>query len=207
MNKIVEHSIISKKNVVVIIVALFVLLTIAAFPIYAWMKGINTPTTELFFELLLVFVLVERVYGKYTYELEKKQLRITKRGLFGTDTYVVNLKELIGIYDYKPKIVGIIKFRRTMRLHSALDGRQVWTIAYKVINKKGKQENWRIYFKPSENMLSQLHELFPRKVMIPEQEAIVAAITEEKEQEQAEANAKRAAQDETVVTNQSPKGE
>lgn len=208
MSKIVEHSIISKKNVLVILVALFVLVTMAAFPIYGWLKGYSVPSYELVFELMLVFVLVERVSGKYTYELEKKQLRLTKRGLFCTQTYNVNLKDLIGIYDYKPKLIGPIRFRRTLRLHSALDGRSVWTIAFKCTNKKGKQENWQIYFKPSERLLNQLQELYPRKVMIPEQEAVVSALMEEKEKLQAQANAKQAANDKvTTVTKQSPTGE
>jgi len=180
MKKIVDHTMISQKNIVVYSVALFVLLVLAAFPIYGWLKGISTPSWQYFFLLMMIVMLLERISGKYTYELEKKTLVIKKRGLFNSRTLVINLKNLIGIYDYQPKLVRAMRFRRTFRMHSALDARQVWTIAYKVINKKGKEEYWQVYFKPSREMLEQLHELYPSKVMVPEEEALAAALLAER---------------------------
>jgi hypothetical protein len=92
--------------------------------------------------------------------------------------YEVQYKEIVGIYNYKPQLISVIKFRRTYRMHSSLDGREVWTIAYTVLNKKGKTENVRIYFKPSEVMLQALREIMPSKVKVPENKVILDMLNE-----------------------------
>ena len=76
-----------------------------------------------------------------------------------------------------------MKFRRTHRMNSALDGRTVWAIAYKV-GVSGKPEHYeRIYFKPSDEMLEFLSGRMPGKVMVPEKKVVVAALQEEQARE------------------------
>lgn len=173
MEKVVEQSVVSKKGIMVMGLAILAFIAWASFTAYKWVV-LNTPQiSEAFFELLLIVIMYERAKPKYEYEAGKKILRITKFGLFGTEVYEVPYKDIFGIYLFKPQLVRAVKFRRTYRLNSALDGRQVWTIAYAVPGKKGKPENRRIYFKPSSAMLEFLQEKLPNKVMVTEEQVVV----------------------------------
>ncbi|EAX48130.1 hypothetical protein TcarDRAFT_1677 [Thermosinus carboxydivorans Nor1] len=173
---IVEHSIISRKNVMVMGVVALLFLAWAAFTAYRWFYLNIKQPSEAFFLAMLAFALFERSKPTYVYEAGKKMLRITKHGLFGTDVYEIPYKDIFGIYQYKAQLIRPVKFRRTYRLHSALDNRRVWTVAYMVPGKKGKPENRRVYFKPSETMLRFLQEKMPNKVMVPEEQVVVDII-------------------------------
>lgn len=180
MHKLTEHSEVSKKNLIALTIASGALVLMLAFTIYNWiMLGIRNPL-EVFFIAMFIFVLAERAGGKYTYELDKKVLHIIKRSLFGRVTmYEVPYKDIVGIYFYKPKLVGVIKFRRTYRLHSALDRRNVWTIAYAVSDQVGKTEHRRIYFKPGDAMLTALQEQLLGKVMVSEETVVTSILKDE----------------------------
>jgi hypothetical protein len=80
--------------------------------------------------------------------------------------------------------MSIIKFRRTFRLHSALDGRPVWVIAYEAPGRRGKPENRRIFFKPSDVMLEMLHEKMPSKVKVTEEDIFARRSPERKNSSQ-----------------------
>ena len=99
--------------------------------------------------------------------------------MFGKRTYVIFLKSIAGIYRYKAQLVGILKFRRTFRLHSALDKRPVWTVAYQLTDANGKDINQRVYAKFSPEMLDFLSALVPGKVKIPEKKVIAEVISKE----------------------------
>ena len=113
-----------------------------------------SPATEVFINLMFAYVLIERAQAKYFCELDKRRIRFTKKSLLGTQTIEVAYKDISGIYDYKTKLVSVIKFRRTYRLNSALDNRPVWVIAYSVPGKRGKMENRRIFFKASDEFIN-----------------------------------------------------
>ena len=158
-----------------------VLLFIIAGAWYRWSRGGAVTPLEVGSILLILFVLIERAQGRYEYDADARRLLVTKSGLFGRKNFEVSYRQIIGIHEYKAKLIGYIKFRRTHRLHSALDGRAVWVIAYKV-SPSGKAEyNERIYFKPSEQMLEFLAAKLPGKVMVPETKVVTDALRDEKE--------------------------
>ena len=74
-----------------------------------------------------------------------------------------------------------ISFRRSFTLNSALDGRVVWVLAYRALNKKGKKENRRIFFKTSEEILDALEAHLPNKVRVKEEEVAIAIMRREAE--------------------------
>jgi type IV secretory pathway TrbD component len=180
MGKLTEHSELAKKNLVAIVMTSGALLMMMVFTLYSWIVlGFGNPL-ELFFEAMFLFVLVERAGGKYTYEVDKRVLRIVKRNFWGRiTTYEVPYEDIMGVYFYKPQLIGVIKFRRTYRLHSALDRRNVWTIAFTVTDQAGKTENRRIYFKPSDVMLTALQEKLPGKVMVSEETVVINILKNE----------------------------
>jgi len=180
MDKLTEHSEVSTKNLVAIVIGIGVLLMMMLLTLYNWVVlGFPNPL-ELFFEAMFVFVLVERAGGKYIYEREDRVLRIVKRSFFGSvTTYEIPYKDILGIYLYKPQLIGVIKFRRTYRLHSALDRRNVWTMAFAVSDQAGKMENRRIYFKPSNTMLTALQGKLSGKVMVPEETVVTNILKNE----------------------------
>lgn len=181
LDKHVETSQIHRKNVIVVGLAAALFLGMAGLTLYGWVKWHIINPFELFVELLFAFVLIERAGGKYTYELDKKVLRLTKDSILGSQRiFEVPYRDVIGIYRYKAKLIGVLKFRRTYRLQSALDSRPVWTLAYTAAGRRGKRENRRIYFKPSEAMLDALAERIPGKVKISEEEVVVKQIAKEK---------------------------
>ncbi len=171
MEKLVEHSQIHRKNRIVIGATLGFLAAMTALSVYFWVTYHTVDPYHLFTPIMIAAWVIWRSGSKYTYEADKKMLRITKTGLFGgKKVYEVPYRDIDGIFPYQPKLMSIIKTRRTFRLHSALDGRPVWAVAYEVPGRKGKAENRRIYFKPSEKMIALLEEKMPSKVKVTEEE-------------------------------------
>lgn len=180
MEKIVDYSIVTKKNTVAIIFSVMTLAAMLAFTVYRWLDiGFLSPM-EIMAELMIAFVLLDRAQARYTYELDKKVFRITKQGVFGKRVFEVPYRDVFGIYRYAPKLISVVKFSRTYRLHSALDGRMVWTLAYEENTGKGKKKNYRIYFKASDEFFNALNERLPNKVRIPEEEVMRDIILEKK---------------------------
>jgi hypothetical protein len=179
MSKMVERSIVSRKNVIVIAIAIAVLLFMASGSFYRYIRGGGVSPFDISAMLIIVFALLERAQGRYEYEADARCIRFRKRSWLGSKDYEVSYRDIIGIYKYKAKLIGYLKFRRTHRLNSALDGRMVWAIAYKV-GVSGKPEHYeRIYFKPSDEMLQYLSERMPGKVMVPETQVVVDAFRDE----------------------------
>ena len=183
MNKRWEKSIISQKNVVVVALGVAFLLFLASGSIYRYVRGGGVNPFEMVSMLIIVFALVERSQGSYEIEADGRSLKIRKRAWLGSKELSVDYRDVIGIYKYKAKLIGYVKFRRTHRMNSALDGRTVWAIAYKV-GVSGKPEHYeRIYFKPSDEMMEFLSGRMPGKVMVPEKKVVVAALQEEQARE------------------------
>lgn len=181
MEKLVEHSQIHRKNRIVIGVVLGFLIGMAAMSVYFWVTRHSVDPYRLFTPIMIAAWVIWRAANKYTYEADKKMLRFTKIGLFGGEkTFEVPYRDIDGIFPYRPKLMSIIKTRRTFRLHSALDGRPVWAIAYEATGRGGKPENRRIYFKPSEEMLALLEEKMPSKVKVTEEDIFIRKATKEK---------------------------
>ena len=181
MSKLVEKNIVSRKNLIVLAIAVALFLFMASGSIYRYMKGYGVSPFEIASMLIIVFALVDRAQGRYEYEADARGLRFRKRGWLGSKDYEISYRDVIGIYEYKAKLIGYLKFRRTLRLNSALDGRMVWVIAYKV-GVSGKPEHYeRIYFKPSDEMLQYLSGRMPGKVKVPETQVVVDAFKSEEE--------------------------
>jgi hypothetical protein len=178
MNKWVEQTKIARINVIVIGIAVLGLTFMAGMNIYRMVNGIPVSPVEIGAWVIILVALIERSYGRYTYDADGKGLNIVKSGFFGTRVFEVPYRQVAGIYLYKAKMIGYLKFRRTFRLHSALDAGKVWTIAYRVDN-KGKEVNERIYFKPSDDMLKFLSDKMPGKVMVPETQVITEVLSKE----------------------------
>ncbi|WP_371368555.1 hypothetical protein SRRS_20910 [Sporomusa rhizae] len=181
MKNLVVQSEASRKNVIVMTIAVSIFAALVIFSLYKWFALKIFHPLELMAEAMVLFVLIERMSAKYTYEMEKKVLKLTKRGLLGSVSHEVPYRDIFGIYQYKPQLIGVIKFRRTYRFNSALDARNVWTLAYTVPGYKGKMENRRFYFKPNSELLAALKTKLPDKVMVPEEEVIKEVLSQEKE--------------------------
>ena len=137
---------------------------------------------NLFVYFVFAFVLIQRAAVRCIYEFDGKTISITKIGLLQTTTlFEVALKDVVGIYRYKAKLIGVLSFRRTFRLNSALDNRNVWTIAYTAPGPKGKIENRRIFFKPSEKMLDLIREKSSSRVKDSEEEVVIQQAKEERD--------------------------
>lgn len=170
---LVEYSLASRKNAMVIMAGVVFFSAFSAFAMYKWaVLGVRKPI-DIFLGLMFAFVLLERAVPRYTYAAETTVLRVTKRGLFGSTEQEIPYAMMWGVYRYKAKLIGIAKFRRTFRMHSALDPRAVWVIAYKVEKDNAKLENRRVYFKPSEALLERLKEQLPNKVHTAEERIVV----------------------------------
>ena len=181
MNRLTENTVIARNNLLVTGLAAAVLLFIIVGVWYKWSRGGMVTPLEAGSIALILLMLIERAIGRYGIDADAREIQITKRGMFGRQKIAVSYRQIVGIYQYKAKLIGYVKFRRTHRLHSALDGRNVWVIAYKV-QPSGKQEyNERIYFKPSEAMLQFLSARIPGKVMVPENQVVVDVLQKEKE--------------------------
>jgi hypothetical protein len=173
-----EKSQFDKKNLIVLGIPIVYFLFMSVLSVYAWVKyGVVKPM-DLFVYLLFMFVLIERASGEYTYEVDDKIFRITKKRLiFSPKLYEIPLENILGIYKYKAKLIGLLKFRHSDRMHSALDGRDVWTLAFQGTDKKGKPENNRVYIKPSESLLDFIDSKIPGRVKISEEEIAVRQFT------------------------------
>lgn len=180
MANLVVHSTVTRKNAIIMwsLVAFFG--SIMAFDLYAWVAKGFFHATEIAFELIILFVLFERMSARYTYELGKKSIVFTKFSAFGRKSmYEVYYKDIFGIYLYKAKLIGYIKFRRTHRLNSALDGRDVWVLGYEVQATSGKKQNQRVYFKPTAEMLAELDKRLGGKVHGSEEKTVAEVLKEE----------------------------
>lgn len=184
MANLVVHSTVTRKNAIIMwsLVAFFAALM--AFDLYAWVVKGYFHATEVAFGLILLFVMFDRMSGRYTYELGRKNIIFTKHGAFGRKSvHEVAYKDIFGIYLYKAKLIGYIKFRRTLRLNSALDGRDVWALGYEVQGVNGKKQNHRVYFKPTPEMLAELEKKLGGKVHGSEEKTITEILKAEAETE------------------------
>jgi len=170
MGKLAENSIISRTNALVVTLAVALFLGSSLLTLYGWIMWQVLKPFDVFVELVFALVLVQRAAAKYYYELDKKVIRITK-SIFGhPNQYEISYRDILGVYRHPAKSTAARSFGRSYRLHSALDGRLVWTIAYNQPDNKGRMETRRVYFKPSEKMLAALMELLPDKVKTSEGE-------------------------------------
>jgi len=180
MANLVVHSTVTKKNALIIgtIVAIFGFVFII--DMYAWLVKGRFNALELATISILLIAVLERMSARYTYELGRKSIIITKKGLFGrSTTHEVYYKDIFGIYQYKAKLIGYIKFRKTFRLNSALDGRDVWVLGYEVKDNDGKKLNYQVYFKPTPEMLAELEKKLPGKVHGTEEKTVTEMLKEE----------------------------
>ena len=138
--------------------------------LYRWLILGQYQPTELLLLMALLAIGLTRVGFKYCYYANDKGLRIEKKSLLGMQSYEVSYTAVQGIYRYQAQLISVRSFRRTWRLHSALDTQEVWTIVYLAQGKKGKTENCRIYFKPGKEMLAFLTEKIPARVRSKEAE-------------------------------------
>lgn len=169
MENLVVQSSISKKNFHVLLLAIIGFILLWGFSIYKYLVLKMFQPLEIMTETLILLVLVERMAAQYSYEMGQNGLKCVKRSLLGTVTHEIPYHSIFSIYSYKPQLIGLIKFRRTYRFHSALDGRDVWTVAYTAGGAGEKTENRRIYFKPGDRMLAALQRKLPDKVIPPRQ--------------------------------------
>jgi len=180
MNKVLVTSMPAKKNKMIMMAG------IAFFAVLVILDMVKFFTLHIFepvqvaFDVLFLVVLFNRTNAKYTCEINKDFLSFDKSSLWGKKRYEVEFRSIMGIYLYQPKLVEVTKFRHTARLHSALDARDVWTLAYTVTRDNGKIENCRIYFKPDEVFLDELRRVLPNKVMLNDEKVILADIKREK---------------------------
>nr|WP_092073965.1 hypothetical protein [Dendrosporobacter quercicolus]NSL47835.1 hypothetical protein [Dendrosporobacter quercicolus DSM 1736]SDM74239.1 hypothetical protein SAMN04488502_1074 [Dendrosporobacter quercicolus] len=165
MENLMVRSETSRKNFYVLMVAIISFIFLLGFSLYKYLVLHIFQPLEMMAELLVLFVLIERMAAQYSYEMTPKGLCLTKRSLLGTVTHEIPYGAIFSVYRYKPQLIGLIKFRRTYRFHSALDGRDVWTLAYTVTRSNNKEEKRRIYFKPGDQMLAALQAKLPAKVM------------------------------------------
>ncbi|WP_145098431.1 hypothetical protein [Sporomusa sp. KB1] len=180
MDKLVARSEVSKKNAIIMTISVAVLALLVIWSLYKWFVLTVIQPLELMAEALVLFVLIERTSAKYTYEMDKKVLRLTKCGLLGKRSHEVPYSDIFGVYRYKPQLMGVLKFRRTYRFHSALDGRDVWTLAYTAVGLRGIIENRRFYFKPGAKLLMALQEL-PGKIIMSEEQVIKSVLSKSKD--------------------------
>jgi hypothetical protein len=165
MVRLIQMSLADKKYALVISVAMGFFALLACFSLYKWFFFHIKQPAELFFAIMFLFVLLERARAKYTYEAHDKHIRFIKHGLLNTKEYEVPYKSILGIYLYKPQLISAIQYRKTFRLHSALERKDVWTLAHEVTDPNGKKVNYRIFFKPNDDMLTLFEEILPGKVI------------------------------------------
>lgn len=159
----IEHSTRDSRAVKGVLLAAIILLAMICFTIYRILDigFFARLRLEIYAELVLTGLLILRCYPKYTYSLSSKYILVTKKGLFGSTTHKVFYNEVFGLTRYKAQLGGsFIKFRRTFRVNSALDGRDIWVLAYTFPKKKGS-ENRRMYMKMSEEFLLALNKKLP----------------------------------------------
>lgn len=176
MDKVAVTSVPVKKNTIIMITAITFFGILSVLDIARFLTLHVFEPAGAAVNLIFLIVLFNRIRYKYTCELNERALIFYKSGLWGGKRCEVNLQSVMGIYRYQPKFVELIRFRHTARLHSALDGRDVWTLAYTAVSKKGKTENCRIYFKPDDLFMEALHRRLPGKVTANDEKVVLAAM-------------------------------
>ncbi|EGO62710.1 hypothetical protein [Acetonema longum] len=171
-----DVSQITRKNVMVIGIAIMAFALLLALSLYKWFFSNIRQPIEVFFHLMFISVLLERAQAQYIVEMDQTVLRFRKKSLLGRAKHEVPYHNILGIYRYHPQLLGVIKFRRTYRMNSSLDNRIVWVLAYETMGDKGKKENRRIFFKASEPILAALAEKLPTRVKISEQQVVMEAL-------------------------------
>lgn len=122
-----------------------------------------------FFYAMIVWIIFLRCKPTYDVSVERKYLKIVKHTVFGTTkVFEIPYREIAGIFSYQPKLMRTIKFRYSYRLNSALDGRLLWTLAWRRQMDNGNEVNVRIYFKASKQVMAALSEKMPNRVDVPE---------------------------------------
>ena len=148
--------------------AALVLALMISFTLYRWydIGFFDRMRLEMYAEFIFVGLLVVRCVPTYTYELKPKNLIVVKKGILRTHVYEIPYRNIFNLYRYAPSLAGsYVKFRRTLRMNSALDGREVWTLAYTMPTKKGK-ENCKMYLKMDEEFLRALNNRLPANVKL-----------------------------------------
>ncbi len=172
MNECKVESQTTLKNRCIVGGSIGAMLLLLAATIAKWfLWGIFIPL-EWLAELLVIGFLVARSSSRYCYTLTEAGFRFEKKS-FRCTTLEVPLSDVFALYPYRPALVGLVKFRRSYRLHSALDNREVWTLAYRYAT-PGGSENRRIYFKPGTEMLAALQQCLPEKIMTGQEGVAVA---------------------------------
>ena len=168
-----DVSQVAKKNKIVMIIAALVFLGFLAVNFLRYYElNIHEPVV-IFLDIMFLFVIFDRSQPKFITEVDKRCFRVTKKSWSGTKVYEVPYQEIVGIYKYKAALAHAVSFRRSFTLNSALDNRMVWVLAYRTVDKKGKMENRRIFFKTSNEILDALSARLPNKVRVKEEEVAV----------------------------------
>jgi hypothetical protein len=165
-----DRSIPTRRGVVAASVATGAFLLLLLYTLYNWkVRKIYQPM-ELLLAASFLVVMFNRAIARYTCEMKREALRITSKGILRTKVLDIPYDAIVGIYAYRPKLVGPVRFRRTLRMHTSVDGRDVWSIAFlaRKGNGKNRKEYHRVYFKCSEEMLGGLALMMPKRVRVPE---------------------------------------
>ena len=138
--------------------------------------------------MMLSGFLIQRVTTYAKIEFNKKSITFYKKSFFlFSESINVEVKNIIGIYPYSTSLVKIMKYRKKLRLNSALDNRDVWIIAYKEEKEKkgffkqlfGKSKKINaIFFKPSLEFLDLIRNSHPSKVKNTEAEVALLEMNE-----------------------------
>ena len=180
-SKLQDTSQVAKKNVIVMIIAILVFAVFLTINILRYIELNTFEPVVIFLDVMFLFVIFQRSQPKFITELDKRGFRITKISLFGKKVYDIPYREIAGVYKYKSSLAHPISFRRSFTLNSALDDRVVWVLAYRTLNKRGKKENRRIFFKASDALLDALEQHLPNKVRIKEEEVAIIVMRREAE--------------------------
>ena len=180
-NKLQDVSQVAKKNQMVMFIAFLVFAVFLAINILRYIELRIFEPVVIFLDVMFIFVIFQRSQPKYITELDKRGFRIIKKSWLGKKIYDIPYREIAGIYKYKSSLAHPISFRRSFTLNSALDGRVVWVLAYRTLNKRGKKENRRIFFKASDEILDGLEQHLPNKVRAKEEEVAMTIMRREAE--------------------------
>lgn len=159
----------SKKYMIVygVVTVIFLALFAANILRYYYLGSIDPVAT--FFYIMIAWIIVLRCKPTYDISVERKYMKIVKHTVFGgTKVYEIPYREIAGIFNYQPKLMRTVKFRYSYRLNSALDGRTLWTLAWRRPMAGGNETNVRIYFKASKQVMDALKEKMPNRVDVPE---------------------------------------
>lgn len=174
-------SIIRKKNMLIMFSAIVFFLLLLILDIISFWRLHIFNQTGFAIDIIFIAAMVNRIQSVYSCSLTDEKLSFKRKGVFfGAKQINVELNKISGIYRYKPQLIGMVHFRYSYKFHSALDGRDVWVVAYVQMNAKGKEENCRIFFKPSNEFLHDLKKQLSHKVTVSDKGVILADIKDEK---------------------------